>query len=148
MRSIVMAGVIAVTTGLTAASAQGVLIVPYSGHAERGYDTVHESKAVLAGQEARLWWAQMIDPDCSPHGSMITEVIVPPQHGSVRLSDDAFFPNFPAQNPRSVCDTKKVPGKRAFYTAQSGYKGDDRMVLQNSTSEGRIRKIVVEIEVH
>ena len=131
----------------TAAGAQALLVVPVNTRAYHGYDTVKESRAALAGQETRVWWAQMVDPDCSPHGSMTTAVVEAPQHGVVRVSDEPFFPSYGPENPRAACDTRKVAGKQAFYTASAGFKGHDRVVLQNSTSEGRIRKIVIDVDV-
>ena len=144
MRAARLGAGLALVAGL-AASAQ--VLAQDRPRAQRGYDTLRASKAALPGQETRVWWAQMIDPDCTPHGAMTTAVVEPPRHGVVRLSDDAFFPSFPPDNPRAVCDRTKVAGKQAFYTAQAGYRGGDRLVLQNSTSEGRIRKIVVDIDV-
>lgn len=113
----------------------------------RGYDDVRVSKAALAGQQIRVWWASLLNPDCTPAGTMTTRIVEPPHHGTVTISDDPFFPNFVEPNPRTACDTKRAPGKQAFYTAAPDYHGHDRAVLENATSEGRIRRIVIDLEV-
>ncbi len=68
-------------------------------------------------------------------------------HGQMRLSDEPFYGDFPLGNVRHDCNLKKSPGKQAFYTPAPDFHGHDKVVLQNSTSEGRVRKIVVDIDV-
>jgi hypothetical protein len=114
---------------------------------EKGFDEVRISKAALPGQEIRIWAAQMLEPDCTAHGTMKAEILEPPRHGLARLSDEPFFGFFPPNNVRALCDAKKAPGEQAFYTAAADFHGHDKLVMQNSTSEGRIRKIVVDIDV-
>ena len=113
----------------------------------KGFAEVRISKAAQAGQEIRVWYAQMLDPDCSAHGTMTSEIVEQPKHGQARLSDEPFFGTFPPGNQRAVCNLKKSPGEQAFYTATADFHGHDKLVMQNSTSEGRIRKIVVDIDV-
>ena len=113
----------------------------------KAFDQIKASKAALPGQEIRVWAAQMLEPDCTAHGSMDMKVIEPPKHGTARVSDDEFFANYPIGNVRYACNKKKTPGKQVFYTAAADFHGHDKMVVQNSTSEGRIRKIDVDIDV-
>jgi hypothetical protein len=112
-----------------------------------GYDKVQVSKAALGSNPIRLWQNTSIDPDCAPAGKVTLTVIKPPEHGQVTISTEPFFYAFPKANPRSACNDKKVPGNRAFYTANAGYIGPDHLVLQGSSSEGYVRRIAVDIDV-
>ena len=114
---------------------------------QKGFEEDHISKAGLAGEEIRIWSAQMLDPDCSAHGAMQTVIIQPPKHGQARISEDPFFGNFPQGNVRYQCNTKKSPCRQVFYTSEPSFHGRDKVVFQNATSEGRIRKWIVDIDM-
>lgn len=113
----------------------------------KGFETEHISKAALPGKEIRLWFAQNLDPDCSAHGEMQTDILEGPKHGQARVSSDGFFGNFPPANVRYHCNTVKSPGKQVFYASADDFHGHDKVVFQNSTVDGRIRKWVVDINV-
>jgi hypothetical protein len=113
----------------------------------KGFEKNHISKAALPGQEIRLWYAQILDPDCNVGGTMQTEILQAPKHGQARISEDAFFGSFPPSNIRFHCNAKKAPGREVFYISDAGFHGHDQVVFQNSTSEGRIRKWIVDIDV-
>jgi hypothetical protein len=149
---------VAVLTGLLAmgiaAAALGqarhyeVTVVPAGGKQD-GYVKTKVSASALGDATIRLWMNTSIDPDCSPHIPAPTlTVLEQPAHGAVKISDDPFFAAFPPANPRSACNKQKVPGHQAFYTAQSGFKGHDHVVLQGAAPDiGRVRRIDVDIDV-
>jgi hypothetical protein len=128
-------------------AAQTYVVHRMSSGPAKGYADVHIAKAALAGQQVRLWWATLLNPDCTAAGTMETQVVGRPRHGTLLLSDDPVYPDFVAPNPRAACDDRKVPGKQAFYTPDRDYHGHDKVVLTNATSEGRVRRIVVDIDV-
>jgi hypothetical protein len=101
----------------------------------------------LAGKEIRVWSAQMIDPACKAAGEMDTQILQAPKHGEAKVSDEPFFGGFPPENPRYHCNSQKSPGRQVLYKSADGFHGHDKVVFQNSTSEGRIRKWVVDIDV-
>jgi hypothetical protein len=74
-------------------------------------------------------------------------LLSPPNHGQVSISDEPFFLSFPPENPRSACNTRKLPGHQAFYTAATGFTGRDRVVLQGTSPDGHVRRITVDIDV-
>ena len=113
-----------------------------------GFEKVSVSKATVGGAPIRLWFNTAIDPDCSVQqpGATLT-VLTPSSHGATRISDEPFFAAFPPANPRSVCNSRKVPGHQAFYTADAGFTGRDRVVLQGTSPDGRVRQITVDIDV-
>ncbi|MCI4591014.1 hypothetical protein MOK15_13050 [Sphingobium sp. BYY-5] len=144
----IIAGTILAATLLpSSGTAQTYLVRKVGSTSPKGYDDVHISKAAIAGQQVRIWWATLLNPDCTAAGTMTTQILDQPRHGQVRISDDLFYPNFVQPNPRASCDRQKSPGKQAFYTADAGFHGHDKLVINNATSEGRIRRIIVDIDV-
>jgi hypothetical protein len=112
-----------------------------------GYSKISIDKAALGSAPIRLWQNTAIEPDCSPKGQTTLTVIKPPEHGTVQISDEPFFYAFAVNTPYAACSQKKVQGHRAFYTAQAGYTGNDRVVLQGSQPDGYVRRITVNISV-
>lgn len=113
-----------------------------------GYQKLSIAKAVVGSTPIRVWANTAIDPDCSVHapGATLT-ILEPPAHGAAVVRDEPYFAAFPPANPRSACNSRKVPGHQAFYTATAGYAGHDRMVLQGSSPDGAVRRIAVDITV-
>ena len=122
-------------------------IVTPATHAPKGMSEIHISKAAVAGQQIRAWWATMLNPDCTPAGTIDARIVQQPKHGQFTITADPLYPNFISPNPRADCDAKKVPGKQGFYTSEPGFHGHDRTILQVATSEGRMRRVLIDIEV-
>lgn len=128
------------------ASEYHVTVTPQSP--PRGFEKLTISKAAIGSAPIRVWFNTALEPDCTVHEPGATLAILqPPAHGSATVSDEPYFASFPPGNPRSACNNRKVPGHQAFYTAAAGYTGRDRMVLQGSSPDGRVRQITVDIEV-
>ncbi len=115
--------------------------------APKGFDKVKLSKAVLGDTQIMLWRNAAINPDCTPVEGVTLSVLKAPEHGKATISNDPVFVAYPPANPRSACNSKKVPGHQAFYQADAGYQGRDHLVLQGSSPEGHVRQIDVDIEV-
>jgi hypothetical protein len=154
MRAAVLAlsGVLAI--GLAAeAMAQArqytVTVAPTRAANASGYQKMEIKKAAIGSAKISLWNIYAVNPDCTPHdpGPTLT-ISQPPEHGTANIDDSNIFPNFPQTNSRSVCNTQQVPGLQAFYTANGGYRGSDRMVLLAATADGAVRQITVNIDVH
>lgn len=143
------AAVMLFSSSLLSASvdAQTYVVRRVDGVPAKGFVALHLSKAAMPGEKIRLWFATLTNPDCSPAGTMTTQVIDQPHHGSVDISYDKVYPNFVAPNPRVVCDKQKVDGVQAFYTPAADFHGHDKVVLQNATSEGRVRRVIVDVDV-
>jgi hypothetical protein len=113
-----------------------------------GYQKLHVERAAVGSAPVRIWANSAIDPDCSAHHPAATLTILePPAHGVARVDDEPYFAAFPPGNPRAACNSRKVPGHQAFYTATPGYTGHDRLVLQGSSPDGAVRRIAVDITV-
>jgi hypothetical protein len=128
-----------------AAWAQNLMIAPPA--TPTGYSELQVSKAALSGGEIRLWETADLEPDCTAHGVVQLEILQAPSHGTVMISDAPFYPNYPESNLRYACDSKKSPGKQAFYTSQAGFEGHDTVVLRASDFDGTVRKIIVDVNV-
>ena len=144
---LVLAGLTAaMTASLTQAAQYNVTITPQSR--PHGFEKINVSRAAIGSTPIRIWANADIDPDCSTHlpGPSLT-ILQPPAHGQATISDEPFYAAYPPANPRSACNSRKVPGHQAFYTAASGYSGHDHMVLQGASPEGQVRRIDVDVNV-
>jgi hypothetical protein len=138
---------LAIAGGVAAQQSRYVVTVAPTVSAH-GFEKVNVSKATIGANPIRIWANSAIDPDCSEHAPGATLTIVEqPTHGVATISDEPFYAAFPATNPRSACNSQKVPGHQAFYTAATGYTGHDRLVLLGGTPDGHVRRITVDIDV-
>ncbi|MHB8284243.1 MAG: hypothetical protein ACYDD1_06160 [Caulobacteraceae bacterium] len=112
-----------------------------------GYGKIDIDKAAIGSAPIRLWQNTAVEPDCTPHGQTTLTVVHPPEHGAVQISDEPFFYVWPVNSPYAGCNQTKVAGHRAFYTANAGYTGNDRVVLEGSQPDGMVRRITVNISV-
>jgi hypothetical protein len=138
----------AAISGFAQAQSSRFLVTVDPAGPAKGYEKVSVFKAALGTGTIQVWANTAIDPDCTAQSPGATlSILEPPAHGSASVSDEPFYMAFPPANPRSACNSRKVPGHRAFYTAAAGYAGHDRMVLQGSSPEGHVRRITVDIDV-
>jgi hypothetical protein len=94
-------------------------------------------KVAVSGQPMMLYQANSTNPDCTTMGAVTMRVVGGPQHGRVTVSSTGVFPTFPLNNPRSRCNTRRVAGKKAFYTSRRGYVGSDAVALEVIFPNGR-----------
>lgn len=134
--------------GVASAQTQSYVVTLRPANKPDGFEKVRVSKAALGSAEISLWTNGAIDPDCTEHAPGATLAIVkPPEHGTARISNEPVYMAFPPANPRSACNNRKVPGHQAFYAANAGYSGRDKVVLQGSQPNGAVREIIVNIDV-
>jgi len=94
-----------------------------------------------------IWGGAAIDPDCSPHPGSTLTIVAPPAHGAVKVVEEPIYVAFPPGNPRSACNSKKVPGRHVYYTASPGYAGHDRVILEGSSEDGHVRHVTIDVNV-
>jgi hypothetical protein len=104
-------------------------------------------KAVASGRPLQLYHAYATNPDCSSAGTVVLRVAQPPAHGRVSIQQTGVFPSFPAANPRSACNRRRVPGVQAVYVSDRGYTGPDIVVLQALFPAGRGVTVTAAIHV-
>ena len=86
-----------------------------------GYQKVSVSAATLGSAPITVWHNTSIDPDCTARTpGAVLALVVPPEHGAVVIDDTPDYFAFPPANPRSACNTRKVPGHHAVYTSANG----------------------------
>ncbi|WP_132740314.1 hypothetical protein [Sphingomonas sp. PP-F2F-A104-K0414] len=129
------------------ASGQTYLVRRLNEGSSKGYSDIYASRAAISGEKIRIWFATLTNPDCSSAGTVTAQIVTPPHHGHADISTEKVYPNFIAPNPRVICDTHKVDGVQAFYTSDAGYHGHDKIVLQSATSEGRVRRVLIDVDV-
>jgi hypothetical protein len=105
------------------------------------------SKAAIGSSQIIIWGGAAIDPDCSEHPGYTLNVVEPPAHGEVKVVAEPIYLAFPRANPRSACNSRKVPGRQAYYTAAPGFSGHDRVVLEGVTEDGTMRHVTVNVDV-
>lgn len=150
MRAVMLSGaiVVALVAGGVAYAQSGQYVVNIKRAApQKGFEKLTISKAALGATPIRLWENAAINPDCTEVPGVSLSILQPPEHGKATVSNDPVYIAFPPNNPRSACNKSKVPGHEAFYQADAGFTGHDRVVLQGSSPEGHVREIKVDILV-
>ena len=77
----------------------------------------------LSDTRTVIYWAALVNPDCSLAGSYAIKVRKEPRNGTVEIVDEGGFTNFPSNNPRSKCNTRQVPLTKVFYTSKPDFSG-------------------------
>jgi len=133
-------------SGAAAAQSRYVVTVQPTGP-QKGFQKLKLSKAAVGSTPIILWRNAAINPDCSAVPGVTLKVLTQPQHGAATLTDGPVYVGFPVANPRSACNSRKVPGHEVTYQAAAGYVGHDRVVLQGSSPEGHVRLVSIDIDV-
>lgn len=91
-----------------------------------------------SGQKSRMAMFLGANPDCSSTGYPNVKITTQPQFGQLSIERGEDFPSFKKENPRSECNTQRLPSIRVFYTSNPGYTGTDRFELQTLYPAGRL----------
>lgn len=118
-----------------------------AAHEAGGIQKINVSRAAVGSSQIVIWGGAAIDPDCSAHPGSTLTVVAPPAHGEIRVVEEPIYVAFPPGNPRSVCNSKKVPGRQVYYTAAPGYAGHDRVILEGASADGHVRHVTVDVKV-
>ncbi|MDB5445585.1 MAG: hypothetical protein JWQ97_902 [Phenylobacterium sp.] len=147
-RLMLLATVVALGAGGAALGQTSRYTVTVTRRPQPAFEKLHVSKAALGSAEILLWANTAIDPTCQAMTPGATlSILEAPAHGVARVSDEPFYAAYPPNNPRAVCNDRKIAGHQAFYAAAPGFKGRDRVVLQGASPEGRVREIRVDVDV-
>ena len=146
LKSLLIPSLLRVCAG-GAAAAQSYLVTVQPAGRPDGYQKLERAEAVIGTTPLVIWRNYALNPDCTPTGSAQLRVVHTPEHGTVTISDEPFYPNYPRSNVRFDCDKQRVPGNRAIYTAAAGFNGHDRVVLEGTTGSGVVNRIAIDITV-
>jgi hypothetical protein len=89
-----------------------------------------ELTRVAAGElRVRLDFLYSIEPNCASAGQTTVRVVAQPQHGTLALENGQGFTNFPKDNQRYECNTRRSDGTLVFYKPDSDFSGGDSAAL-------------------
>ena len=144
---LIISAVLTTVTASTATATDYYISVRPANQHQDGYQKLDISEAVMGGASQPVWSNFALNPDCSATGGAMLRVVHPPEHGTVEISSEPFYPNYPQHDVRYACNSQKSPGNRAIYTAAAGYLGRDRVVLEGTLGKGVVRRIAIDIDV-
>ena len=87
-------------------------------------------RVVASGRPQQINFITTMDPDCHLTGSGDFAVLEGPAHGRVSMERGVDFPNYPPNNPRARCNTRKLAGNKLIYQSAPGFVGEDDFVLE------------------
>jgi hypothetical protein len=88
-----------------------------------------------------------LNPDCSSIGEITIRVTSSPQHGQVSTVRAQDFPTFVNENPRSICNRRRVAGISLRYVSQRGFIGTDSFTVETFYPGGTLRQNEYTIDV-
>jgi hypothetical protein len=112
-----------------------------------GFAQEYKIASVFNGNELRLYTMNLVTKDCTSGTRPDVRVAIQPANGTVRLEPVLYTVDRPASDPNSKCNGKKVDGLAVFYTANRGYAGIDKLVLETDFHTGNIRRFEALIDV-
>jgi transglutaminase-like putative cysteine protease len=114
--------------------------------ANRGQE-VELTRVTAAEQKIRIAFFSALEPDCSSAGETTVRVAERPQHGKLTIENGQAFTNFPKDNQRFECNTRKSGGTLVFYQPEAGYAGPDSIRLEVIGPRGDLFRRHYSIEV-
>ena len=91
----------------------------------------------VSGVRQKLDFFVSLNPDCTSEGYASVVPATNPAHGSVEVIHGSDFPPYPPSNPRSACNTRRVPTTQISYTSEVGYHGPDTFAVTVVTPTGQ-----------
>lgn len=85
---------------------------------------------VASGQRTKLFFNHAINPDCSSATIPSIRIVDEPKHGRITIVGGTDYVYFPATNPRSACNSKRVAGQYVYYTSDLNFVGDDTFTYE------------------
>jgi hypothetical protein len=89
-----------------------------------------------SGQKQRIGQFWAVSPDCISLGYGNVRTINPPGHGVITVESGRDYPNFPKENARSACNSKKVGLLNIYYKSNPGYVGVDQARIEEDPPPG------------
>jgi hypothetical protein len=96
-------------------------------------------RGAASGEKQKMGRFIGLNPDCTATGVPKVTFVTPPAHGTMTVEQGEDYPNFPKDNVRSVCNTRKVPAVLLYYQSTPGYTGNDIAVLEVVFPSGNLR---------
>jgi transglutaminase-like putative cysteine protease len=109
--------------------------------------TIELTRVASVGQKLRLEFLYSIQPDCSSVGLATVRILEAPQHGKLTVENGQGFTNFPKENQRYECNTRKSDGVIVYYEPDAGFTGRDSVTVDVIFASGTSSKRHYSIEV-
>jgi hypothetical protein len=135
---------LAAALGLSACNA-GPRAYIYAGGSQA---SVQRTISVPRGSTASLGFTAKINPDCSradsPDRVTLTQA---PSQGRVDIRHETGYAYFRPANPRSRCNSQRVPGTKLFYHANPNASGTDTFSYDWYTGSGGVAHFTVSVNI-
>ena len=87
-------------------------------------------RVAASGKELVLIAVNAVTPDCVNAGLPTVRLLGGPGHGQFAVRPAKVFPAYPPKNPRSACNSRRVPGEQITYLSSPGYSGADAVEFE------------------
>jgi hypothetical protein len=104
-------------------------------------------KGAPSGEKQKMNDFIGLNPDCTATGVPKVTFVSPPAHGTMTVERGEDYPNYPKDNARSACNTRKVPAVLLYYQSMPGYAGNDMAVIEVLFPAGNLRHQTYQITV-
>jgi hypothetical protein len=105
------------------------------------------TKVVLDGKPLKVDAYYSLNPDCTTVGLATVRVVAAPQGGTIDVRHAPDFPGYPTGNPRSHCNTQRVPMTTVFYVPRPEYKGPDSFRIETVFATGNAQVVTYRVDV-
>jgi hypothetical protein len=113
----------------------GAAALILAGHAGDASAESYKLTAI-SGRELHVVFVAELNPDCTLAGESVVRVVASPSHGALRVRKEQGFASYADDNPRHVCNDRRVSGVSVYYTPERSYVGPDKMTLNYVFSNG------------
>jgi TonB family protein len=100
-----------------------------------------------SGKTRTVWFVHVVNPDCSPKGSIDIKMTKKPEHGTVEIVPAEGFPSFGMNNIHFKCNTRKVTGFNINYKSSGGYTGIDDFTIFVIWPDGYADEVLYKMDV-
>ena len=99
------------------------------------------------GSSRMVYYSLSVNEDCSSMGDDVIRITTPPTHGRAVVKSGLAHSQFPASNPRHVCNTRARKATTVWYTAGAGFVGDDFLTVDVIAVSGGEKSETISIHV-
>jgi hypothetical protein len=105
-------------------------------------------KGAQSGEKQKMNYFTGLNPDCTVTGVPKVTFVTQPAHGAMTVEYGEEYPNYPKDNVRYACNTRRVPATVLYYQSTPGYTGKDMAVIEVVFPAGNLRHQTYTITVH
>jgi hypothetical protein len=109
---------------------------------------IEVARTAVRDQKLRVATLFDLNPDCSVIGIPTVRILESSKNGGVIVEKGSGFPNYPANNSRSKCNSNAADGEVIFYMPEAGYVGADAVMVEVIYPDGAAstRRYAIEVK--